>query len=75
VGHIGGDRPRLAGAEVARLLGDAEAERSGEDEAELLVLVPVLGDVRAGIELDDREREPLAVRDACGHRLPHLQVG
>src|SRR5207237_7235332 len=37
------DRPRVAGPELALLAAEAESHRATQDEAELLVLVRVLG--------------------------------
>ena len=65
--HVGRAR-----AELAPLVADMEVERSVQDEAELLIVVAVLGGDRAWVELDDRERQPLPVDGAGRDRLPHL---
>jgi hypothetical protein len=69
---ICGDAPGLARPELPLLLGDAKDERAGEDDSELFVLVPMLGDDGARIELDDRQRDPLAVDDAAEDSVPDL---
>ena len=53
VRRVRGDLPGLPWAELALLVADAEADRTAEDEAELLVLVAVLLGDGAGLELDD----------------------
>ena len=67
-----GDLPRLSRAELALLVTDAEADRAAQDDPELLVLVAVLLGDRARLELDDRERQPLAVDGARRDPSPDL---
>ena len=64
VRRVRGDLPGLAGAELALLVADAEAERAAEDEPELLVVVAVLLGDRARLELDDASvsRSPWTAR-------------
>jgi hypothetical protein len=66
------DKPGLAWAELALFVADPEGDCSLEDDAELLVLVTVLGGDSAGVELEERQREPLAVDAASDDALPDL---
>ena len=70
VRRIGGDLPGLAGAEVALLVADPEEERPAQHDPELLVVVAVLLGDRSRLELDDRERQPLAVDGAGRDPVP-----
>ena len=60
------------GRELALLVADPETHRAAQHEAELLVVVAVLPDDGAGVELDDRDRQPLAVHRAGEDPVPHL---
>jgi hypothetical protein len=75
VRHVGRDRPGLPGPEHPRLVSDAEGQRAGDDDPELLVLVLVFGNDRVWVELDDGERLPLAVHRARDNGLPDLDHG
>ena len=50
--------------ELARLVADPERHRAADHHSELLVLVAVLSRNRAGVELDDAERQALTVDEA-----------
>jgi hypothetical protein len=54
------DRPRRARDGVARLVADAEAHRPRQQQPNLFVLVRVLRDDGARVELDDAQRQPVA---------------
>ena len=54
------------------LVADPELAGPGDQDPELLVLVAVLRDDAAGIELDEPEGEPLAVHDAARDSIPDL---
>jgi hypothetical protein len=69
---VPGNAPRLAGAELALLGADSEGDRPFEDDAELLVLVAVRGGDGTGLQLDDGQRESLAVDGTCRDALPDL---
>jgi hypothetical protein len=56
------DPPGVAGTELARLVADPIGERARYANADLLVLVAVLGHATRGVELDHRHRHPLAPR-------------
>jgi hypothetical protein len=47
-----GDAPRLARSDLAGLVADRESEGAEQDHPQLLVLVAVLGDGGARLELD-----------------------
>src|SRR5207302_1580807 len=64
------DRPRVAWDELPRLVPDTEHERACEADAELLLLVAVLGHGAVRVELDDAERDALAVHGAAVHVFP-----
>src|SRR5207248_9098592 len=53
-----------------RLAVDHHGYRTAEDEADLLVLVPVLGDLDIGIDVDEADREPFCVDNAAEHPVP-----
>ena len=72
VRNVGRDAPRAAGPELARLVADAERQRAREHHPELLVLVTVLGDDRVRLELDDAERDALAVDRAHADAVPDV---
>src|SRR5207248_3305107 len=67
--------PRAPRSKLASLVADPKAERAAEHDPELLVLVPVLGHDRAGIQLDGAERDPLAVHGSNGRSGPDLLRG
>jgi hypothetical protein len=69
---VPGNAPGLAGTKLALLVGDPEGDRALEDDAELFVLVTVLGGDGAGVELDDGQGNSLAVDAASGDALPDL---
>ena len=64
------DRPGLPGPKLAALLADSKDEGAAQADAQLLVLVPVLGNHALGIELDHAEGDPLAVHDAPVDAVP-----
>jgi hypothetical protein len=66
------DAPGPAGSELAVFVADSEINPSLEDDPELLVLVAVLGDDGAGIELDHAHRDPRTVNGARRDALPDL---
>ena len=70
VGCVARDRPRRARTELLCLAADAERQGAGQHHAELLVLVLVLGHDAIGVELDDAEREPVAVDDPSVDTVP-----
>src|SRR6187551_1076723 len=70
VRDVAGNRPRVAGAELAGLVTDTEDDRSTQTHSELLVLMLVLGDVALGVELDHAERDPFTVDDAAVDACP-----
>jgi hypothetical protein len=72
VWSVSRDHSRLPGAELALLVADAKGDRASKDDAELLVLVAVLGGDGAGLELDDSQRDSLAVNAARSDALPDL---
>jgi hypothetical protein len=67
---VRGDEPRPARSQLLPFVRDPEVNRAAEDDAELLVRVAVLGDDRAGIELDDAQRQLLAVERPRGDSVP-----
>jgi hypothetical protein len=67
---VPGNAPRLAGAQLARLVGNPEHQRAAEADAELLVLMAVLGHDAPWIELDHAQRDPLAVDGSAVHAVP-----
>jgi hypothetical protein len=64
--------PRCAGAQLAALLSDPELQRAAQENPELLVLVAVLTNDRAGVEFDDRQGDPLPVNGAGDDPVPDL---
>jgi 3-mercaptopropionate dioxygenase len=72
VRSVGRNHVHSTRLELAALVADAEQERSLEHEAELLVLVAVLGDDAAGVELDDTERDSLPLHHAAENPIPDL---
>jgi len=72
VRSVGWDPPHSAGTKVPRLVADPKRDRPGQDDAQLFVLVPVLRDDAARIELDDAHRYLLAVDHAAGDAVPDL---
>ena len=67
---VGGDAPRPARLDPARLVADPELEPAGDEDADLLVLVAVLGDDAVRVELDHREGHALALDHAAGDAVP-----
>jgi hypothetical protein len=70
--NIGEDPPHSAGPDVARLAADLEVEPSLEQDADLFVLVRVLGHDGVRVELDQAERDPLAMDAAADDSFPDL---
>ena len=64
------DRPCVPRAKLPGLVADPKRAGSGDQDPELLVLVAVLRDDAPRFELDQAEREPLAVDDAARDSLP-----
>src|SRR5262249_10819821 len=75
VRNVGEDLPGPAGTECARLAADREGHRAREQDADLLRLVAVLGNDRAGIELDQPERHAHAVYRTGNDPRPDLPGG
>jgi len=72
VGDVAQNPPAVAGADVASLVPDPEAQRAGDADAELLVVVAVLGNDTARRQLDQGHGHPLALDDPPDHALPDL---
>jgi len=66
------NRPRIPWPQLPLLVADPELTGPGDQDPELLVLVTVLRDDAAGVELDETEGEPLAVHDAARDSVPDL---
>ena len=69
MGHVARYLVGVAGAQLALLAADGERHRTLEDEAELLVLVVMLGHRTPGLEVDDGESHPPSVDDSRGHAI------
>jgi hypothetical protein len=72
VWSVSRDDPGLPGAELALLVADAKGDRASKDDAELLVLMAVLGGDSAWLELDHSQRESIAVQATRSEALPDL---
>src|SRR5207237_902733 len=72
VGNVRKDAPRPTGPEFACLAADLEAQPSLEQDPELLVFMRVLGQDGIGIQLDQSEREPIAVNRSAENSFPDL---
>jgi hypothetical protein len=66
------NRPGVPRPQLPRLVSDPELAGPGDQDPELLVLVAVLWDDAAGIELDEPEGKPLAMHDATRDPIPDL---
>ena len=58
--HVARDGIGVPCVELPLLRADSHGEAAADDEAELLVLVLVLGDAGVRFEVDDGQRHPLA---------------
>jgi hypothetical protein len=61
MGRVRRDAPDLTRAELPTLLADAKEDRASEDDAELLVVVPVLRQLGVRLDLDHGQREAFPV--------------
>src|SRR4029079_2029464 len=77
VRHVAEDAPGVAWDEVAGLVRDPEPHRPADQDAELLVVVTVFGDGASRLQVDERERRPLALDRLHGDAVPdaHMVVG
>ena len=64
VRRVGRDSPDATGSEASLVVSDAEDDRPFNDHAELFVVVMVFWKLRARLDFDHRERQPLAVDSA-----------
>src|SRR5436190_4137560 len=72
VRNVRRNAPCPAGAEGARFVSDTERQTAAQHDSELLVVVAVLGNGASRVELDNRQRQSLAVHGARGHAVPNL---
>src|SRR4051794_32445171 len=70
VGDVAEDPPAPARPQLLPLAADDEDGAALEEDPDLLVLVAVLGDDGAGLELDERQRDPVADDGAAVDALP-----
>src|SRR5437899_2801498 len=71
VRKLAGDRVGAAYAEVPRLTGDDHGDRTPKNEADLLVLVPVFGNLHVGVQVDKADGHPLTVDRPGQHAVPN----
>src|ERR1700730_2582731 len=70
VGKLAGDRVRLPYPQLARLPIDHHGHRTAQDEPDLLVLMPVLGNLSIRVDVDEPDGDPVPVHDAGEHPVP-----
>jgi GNAT superfamily N-acetyltransferase len=73
VRHVRRNGVGPASRQIPHLVADPKRERPAEDDAELLVLVAVLGDDARRLELDDGEVQALAFDGPRDDPLPDLE--
>src|SRR6184192_1171722 len=71
VRNLAGNRVGAAYAELPRLTGDDHGDGTPKNEANLLVLVPVFGNLHAGVQVDKADGHPLTVDRPGQHAVPN----
>jgi hypothetical protein len=60
----------LAGVELALLVSDSKPEGAAQHDPELLVVMAVLRKLCTGLDLDDGQRDPLAIHRTRDQPIP-----
>src|SRR5438874_1419315 len=71
VRNLASNRVGAAYAELPRLTGDDHGDGTPKNEADLLVLVPVFGNLHLGVQVDESDGHSLAVDHAGQHTVPN----